>query len=647
MATKLVANNNQRVRSHFERLMPATQVENFRNECLAARQKLAEIEALAREAKKKEEMEEMARMHEASEQARLEGEAKEILGQQEADVEAMAMHNSSLPPPPAPFAGNTLTRRQQDADEEAMAMHNSSPPPPPAPFAVNAPKRRRMRGKQAPGDVDLQGEPQPDRDGETITGDAGHYTIRCMPREESNDPRARLEHELRRLADDLHDHPTVPAGCLDAVLDDNVAILLPPKHCAFRGCTWRLSWEETHKERPLHEYERERALVTHLLDTHRDQMQCSMDQMPQEHFKEADIAAAVYNEAIAIKVRGGTPLTSYSIDRRSLRKAAEATKGDNVQSLICFFCACTHPRVESFVNANIMWMQPLDCVQKDYLFGYSRGQTERLLSLDAYLRNYGKDTQGYFDLSRHLSEFEDWYIDVPFSDKTVRVLCCPEDHVCHASDCVATKRFCNRCWVPVCIKCHAHAMAAVPTLPPPALCNDMMVFYAPEEIYEDGGLTIMEMICASPCLTSMICFSMEVKYGNMFDSTLHMQRHRVGARGNATTFLLPWENVLLELQRLEDTNVARGVVPNLPRTGHELQYAVQVLLKTNDEDKREDLKHIIFQAQVNREKVVKCILGMKRRGHRAFYAHRRRSHEAKGFRITTARCAARADHAIS
>ena len=175
-------------------------------------------------------------------------------------------------------------------------------------------------------------------------------------------------------------------------------------------------------------------------------------------------------------------------------------------------------------------------------------------------------------------------------------------------------------------------MAEEPTLPPPSLCNDMMIFYAPKEIYEDGGLTILEMICASPCLTSMICFSMEVKYGNMFDSTLHMQRHRVGARGNATTFLLPWENVLVELQRLEDTHVERGVVPNLPRTGHELLYAVQVLLKTNDEDKREDLKNFIFQAQVNRDKVVRCILGMKRRGHRAFmhideYAMKRKALE--------------------
>ena len=47
-------------------------------------------------------------------------------------------------------------------------------------------------------------------------------------------------------------------------------------------------------------------------------------------------------------------------------------------------------------------------------------------------------------------------------------------------------------------------------------------------------------------------------------------------------------------------------------------YVVQVLLKTNDEDKRDRLKHFIHQARVNREQVIRCILGMKRRGHRAY-----------------------------
>ena len=127
-----------------------------------------------------------------------------------------------------------------------------------------------MRGTQVPvfpaadcrslraDDVGLQAEQYHDQCDKPIAGDAGHYTIRCMSREKSNDPRARLEHQLRILADGVQDHPTVPASYLDAVLDDNVAVLLPPTHCAFRDCTWSLSWEDTHGERKLFEYKKER-----------------------------------------------------------------------------------------------------------------------------------------------------------------------------------------------------------------------------------------------------------------------------------------------------------------------------------------------------------------------------------------------------
>jgi hypothetical protein len=218
-----------------------------------------------------------------------------------------------------------------------------------------------------------------------------------------------------------------------------------------------------------------------------------------------------------------------------------------------------------------------------------------------------------------MAEFDDWSLDIPFGDETVNVLCCPGDRLC-SKECLAGRKLCSQCQIPVCDLCYSFVAPPddEPSLPPPSLCNDMMIFYAPEELYQDGGLTIMEMICASPCITSMICFSMEVKYGNLFDSTLHMQRHRVGARGNATTFLLPWESLLSELQRLEDQADRNGNAPDLPRTGKDLAHVVQVLLKTNDEDKREGLKNFVFQAQVNRDKVVRFILGMKRRGHRAY-----------------------------
>ena len=82
-------------------------------------------------------------------------------------------------------------------------------------------------------------------------------------------------------------------------------------------------------------------------------------------------------------------------------------------------------------------------------------------------------------------------------------------------------------------------------------------------------------------------FSLEVKYGNLFDTTMHMQRHRVGARGNATSFPMPWQAILAELMRL-DESAKHGEAPDLPRTGEDLKHAVKVLLNTSDEDERDN-----------------------------------------------------------
>ena len=82
-------------------------------------------------------------------------------------------------------------------------------------------------------------------------------------------------------------------------------------------------------------------------------------------------------------------------------------------------------------------------------------------------------------------------------------------------------------------------------MPPAALVNDLMIFYAPRELYANNA-TVMEMVCASTCLTSMICFSFESKHRRerAFDTDVHMVRHRMGARGNATSFPLPWADLL-------------------------------------------------------------------------------------------------------
>ena len=50
-----------------------------------------------------------------------------------------------------------------------------------------------------------------------------------------------------------------------------------------------------------------------------------------------------------------------------------------------------------------------------------------------------------------------------------------------------------------------------PSMPPASLANDMMIYDAPTEIYTEN-VTVMDMSCASVCITSMICFTRDKRY---------------------------------------------------------------------------------------------------------------------------------------
>ena len=135
----------------------------------------------------------------------------------------------------------------------------------------------------------------------------------------------------------------------------------------------------------------------------------------------------------------------------------------------------------------------------------------------------------------------------------------------------------------MCIECELVLAKTDPSMPPWYLGNDMMIFYAPRELYV-LNVTVLEMICASSCITAMVCFTLEMKYrtqqGNAgsvhpYDWSVHMARHRIGSRGNVTSFPLPWEALVQMLQKGEDTSERL----DLPCVGAELPEKVSILLK--------------------------------------------------------------------
>ena len=96
---------------------------------------------------------------------------------------------------------------------------------------------------------------------------------------------------------------------------------------------------------------------------------------------------------------------------------------------------------------------------------------------------------------------------------------------------------------------------------------------------------------------------MEAKHrhqASAMDEVAHRARHKYGARGNALTFLLPWEDILRALQANMDEYADDAVVP---RSGAELASVARVLLKTNKQGRttEEDIKNLIHQATVRRQ----------------------------------------------
>ena len=173
------------------------------------------------------------------------------------------------------------------------------------------------------------------------------------------------------------------------------------------------------------------------------------------------------------------------------------------------------------------------------------------------------------------------------------------------------------CEVPVCRSCAGHFHSGGKqraALPATALANDLWVSYLPREVYTEA-VTVVELICASPCVTGMFCFSLEYhRVTSVYDSTAFMPRHRQGARGNVTSYPLPWLDLLARLATMEG-----AAAPELPRCGQELADTAQVLLRTGGLE-AEDTKRFLHAARVRRRVVLDLLRGAVARGRTAFTA---------------------------
>ena len=491
-------------------------------------------------------------------------------------------------------------------------------PPPPPPLTGQENERPKKRTKLL-SNITTSPSSVPDKSEAEEMEPQSFYRIKALQNDDtSGDRRENLYNALCMVSAELRDDPTLPCDPEDesqpdpSALKEDVAVELPAKHCAFIGCAANFSSDA--------------ELMEHLQQnsSHKQLLSAVTRCMPPSNDSEAVRLFSAYCEALAEKVREGAPLDTYSIDRRAILNYNRATADDQIYSLICFSCARRFPYVASLGQKNeIHWRRPLVRDKTCTFFGMGPEQCTSIYGLDTYMKRYGHQP-GFPDMRQHAAEFDDWQLKIPYHDQPLTILCCPEDRVCSGTNdfnCIGQKTLCQDCSIPICNECEGDLKKIpYPKMPQAALTNDLMIFYAPTILYEKK-VTIMEQICASVCLTTMISFTLERKYRGkeqkLFDQSVHMQRHTTGTRGNATTFPMPWQEILKMLQEIEP-EADNSETKILPNSGAELVRWVQVLLKTSGDDSISDMKGLVHQATVRADVVVDLILELKNRGHRAY-----------------------------
>jgi len=568
---KLSSNRLQRIRSHFERVLTTTELQEI-------------IQEQHRDA-------EDARMAEEAQDVADEGAASDVDEESRGGSGGQSSSHPSHPPPPAPHESARPRKRLRSKTGAAQYVGCG--------HDITSKLTETLDNMRAHAEQKLQALAAQQK-----TQEQQFFNIQALVG--GPDKRCKLEVATQNLAEMLREEPTIPADvddpelpCKIALLED-AAVELPLKHCAFKGCLWQGSKQAQQME--------------HLRENHRAALDTVVTLMHPSHSYEEKIEAA-YNAAITHKVQQGAPLACYALDRRSVRNYVSNLSDDNVESLVCFCCARRFPHVSSISRNEIKWVTP--CDEPSLFFGLSHTQAEKILGFEAYMTKYGHCSgSGMPNLNQWREEFEDFVLDVTIDGKSLRLLCCPEDLQCDSAECQKNASRCGQCRVPMCSECTNSLEKKV--MPPAALTNDMMVFYAPVELYT-LNVTVVEMVCASVCITSMICSTLEMKHRkeNPFDTTVHMANHRMGARGNATSFPLPWSSLLAELQRLDEKEEAKAS-PDLPWTGAELSDKISILIKTHDEHDTLSMAQFVHQALVRRDVVLQLIQGAKNRGHRAY-----------------------------
>ena len=105
-----------------------------------------------------------------------------------------------------------------------------------------------------------------------------------------------------------------------------------------------------------------------------------------------------------------------------------------------------YTHVKSFGEKNeIQWQKVLSGDRDVSFMNMERQRCAEIYGLDKYIERYGHQP-GFPDMRHRIAEFEDWQLSVPFSQRPLTILCCPEDRRCTGNgmrQCISTKTLCK------------------------------------------------------------------------------------------------------------------------------------------------------------------------------------------------------------
>jgi len=311
-------------------------------------------------------------------------------------------------------------------------------------------------------------------------------------------------------------------------------------------------------------------------------------------------ALAYYTAAVCEKEREHMPIIGPSIDRRTLTLVCRVAGSDNIQSLMCFCCNQIHTRVSSWERMCSKNPDRRSEIQmydvKDSLLRLAENDWEAFclnFSCDLFRDRYATDDAAEGNPFKDAEELRDgnyeWRRRVLVDKARIfEVLCCPED--CEKTDrCKHPDgQLCKFCRIPLCWQCaekitKEHGDKSIPM----SLCNDNFWGYTCDLIAK-YQVRWIEAAIVSPCWTNMVVYYIEGDYGHLMNEELGQQRFRTVVRGSPISFLMPWEDILKDLQK----NCLDDKLLELPRPQECLKYLLRVHIRVNATDFAKHLKQV-------------------------------------------------------